>query len=220
MIEETEIHRIPYTEYKAIGTLAHAHFDAHKENLRTIVAFGALVTAGNTYDIDLLEVVDGWRGASLVEFTSTAELPLRGRLRLYLLSSEDFETPYEIIDTEQKQWVIDLIKQVYEGYDVIMQSPPSYATHILEQKLPPAPPLTNISVRGGNPLQLLEFGSLGEDIPLDMELTGKIEEFVMQFPEKMRGEVRTRFTRLAKGYLKTPTYHTSQNRTVGAVGQR
>ena len=90
--------RIPYEEYKAITELMHAHVKTHEGQLRAIVAFGDILTRGGTYDIDLLEVVEGWQGPKSVVFASSPELPLRGQMRLYLVTPEEFEQPENIAE--------------------------------------------------------------------------------------------------------------------------
>lgn len=135
--------RIPYEEYKAIGEIVSAHLQTHEGKLRAIVAFGDIVTRGNTFDIDLLEVVEGWQGPSSLVFASTSELPLRGQLRLYLMTPEEFEHP------ENPKWSLQrrLTSRVREGYDVIYENPPAYALDTLTQRTP--------KVTSGSPLNIL-----------------------------------------------------------------
>lgn len=135
--------RIPYEEYKAIGEIVSAHLRTHEGKLRAIVAFGDIVTRGNTFDIDLLEVVEGWQGPSSLVFASTSELPLRGQLRLYLVTPEEFEHPENLKGSSQRR----LINQIREGYDVIYENPPAYALDTLTQRTP--------KVTSGNPLNIL-----------------------------------------------------------------
>ncbi len=100
-----------------------------------MVVFGKLVTTGQTYDIDLLEVVEGWdslRQGRIGEFLSSAELPLRGRLRLYFLAPEEFEDPGTIVDPAERQWVRDLGERVARGYEIILETPAGYARRTLE----------------------------------------------------------------------------------------
>jgi hypothetical protein len=128
-----ETSRIPYLEYRSIGTLLRAHVDSYGENLRAVVAFGELVTTGQTFDIDLLEVVDGWEGGRLGEFGTSADLPLRGRLRLHFLTPQEFEDPTVIADLAERDWVETLLKKVGQGYEIVMESPPGYARRVLEK---------------------------------------------------------------------------------------
>ena len=140
--------RIPYEEYKAIGELMRAHLKTHKGQLRAMIIFGDIVTKGNTFDIDLLEVVEGWQGLPFVTFTSSAELPLRGQLRLYFLTPEEFEHPDSLEDPLKKR----LIDRVSDGYDIIYEDPPVYAIDTLTRPKP-----TKI---GNNPLSILASGGM------------------------------------------------------------
>lgn len=127
--------RIHYEEYRALGRLLEAHVDAHRGRLRAMVVFGDLVTTSQTYDIDVLEVVEGWdssRQGRLGEFQSTAELPLRGRLRLYFLAPHEFENTGSIPDEEERRWVHDLRERVARGYEILLEIPPGYARRTLE----------------------------------------------------------------------------------------
>ena len=123
--------RIPYEEYKAIGELMHAHLKTHEGQLRAMVAFGDILTRGGTYNIDLLEVVENWQGPKSVVFGTSAELPLRGQLRLYLLTPEEFERPESFSDLSNRS----LVERVREGYDVIYENPSNYARDILARSV-------------------------------------------------------------------------------------
>ena len=140
--------RIPYDEYKAIGELMRAHLRTHEGQLRAMIAFGDLVTRGNTYDIDLLEVVEGWQGPSSVVFASSAELPLRGQLRLYLVTAEEFEQRDGMGGVLER----NLMDRVREGYDIIYEDPPAYALDTLAHR--------KLRVTGGNPLDILVSGGM------------------------------------------------------------
>ncbi len=135
--------RIPYEEYKAIGEIVRAHLKTHEGQLRAVVAFGDLVTRGGTFDIDLLEVVEGWQGQASLIFESTAELPLRGVLCLYFLTPEEFEHP-ERLDSPFKRRLMDRVR---EGYDIVYEDPPVYGLDTLERTKPRA--------TGKNPLNAL-----------------------------------------------------------------
>ena len=141
--------RILYDEYHAINTLMHAHLQTHEGGLRALVAFGDLVTRSGTFDIDLLEVVTGWQGQTSVAFTSSAELPLRGQLRLHLLTPEEFEHPENLKRFSKRR----LMDRVREGYEVIYEDPPGYARNVLAR---PA-----AGSFGDNPLEFLVSGSSG-----------------------------------------------------------
>jgi hypothetical protein len=142
--------RIPYDEYRVITTLMHAHLQTHEGKLRAIIAFGDIVTKGNTFDIDLLEIVEDWQGQRSVVFASSAALPLRGQMRLYLITPEEFEQPENLADFSTRS----LLERVRAGYDVIYEDPSGYARDILARR-----------VKDGfsdNPLGFLADGNLGK----------------------------------------------------------
>ena len=132
-MREQETVRIPYDEYRAIGEIFRAHLTAHEKQLRAVVAFGPLVTQGGTLDIDLLEIVDGWKEPSAVTFRSTAALPLRGLLRLYIFSTQDFEQPSRIRDAETRLLRNDIFARVQQGYEVIYENPLGSVAKVLAQ---------------------------------------------------------------------------------------
>ncbi len=138
--------RIPYDEYKAIGELLRAHLKTHEGKLRAMVAFGDLVTRGSTFDIDLLEVVEGWQGPTSIAFGSSAELPLRGQLRLHLLTPKEFENPTSLTEFAKQR----LMDRVQEGYNVIYEDPPLYAVNTLTRPQQP--------IKDTNPLDILVSG--------------------------------------------------------------
>ena len=147
---QTEQNHIPYEEYKAITELMHAHLQTHKGKLRALVAFGEIVIRGGTFDIDLLEVVDGWQGPASVTFSSSQELPLRGQLRLHLLTPEEFEGKASKMHFTKKR----SLNRVREGYDIIYEDPPGYARNVFAQ-----------GVRSGlssHPLEFLVSGSASQ----------------------------------------------------------
>jgi len=126
--DEESYRRIPYEEYKAINELMHAHLRTHNGKLRALIAFGEIVTRGGTFDIDLLEVVEGWRGQSSVTFSSSEALPLRGQLRLHLLTPEEFEESDGGMHLTEKR----LLERVREGYEIVYEAPPAmHGTHSL-----------------------------------------------------------------------------------------
>lgn len=132
MLEESTTHRIPYPELRAIGELMHAHLDAHQGRLRAMVAFGDLLTSGGTFDIDILEVVEGWHGNRMLVFSGSPQLPIRGQLRLYLLTPEDFENPQGIRDEAERRWALSLLDRLRRGYVIQLQVPPGYAREVLQ----------------------------------------------------------------------------------------
>jgi hypothetical protein len=133
-MEEAPQSNISYHEYRVISHLLTEHVRELQTRLKAMVAFGELVTSGETADIDLLEIVDGWRGKRYGEFSGTAAgLPLRSRLRLHVLTPEELEDPGVIRDPDERAWVEDILRRAREGYEIIMETPPGYAREILER---------------------------------------------------------------------------------------
>jgi hypothetical protein len=130
-MSETATHRIPYEEHRAITDLMQAHLDAHQGKLRALIAFGELVTTGGTFDIDLLEIVEGWRGNRLAVFSGSKDFRLRGQLRLFILTPEEFENPRVIQETEERIWAANLLERIRRGYEIVLQIPPDYARDVL-----------------------------------------------------------------------------------------
>ena len=145
--DEERYRRIPYEEYKAINELVHAHLHTHNGKLRALIAFGETVTRGGTFDVDLLEVVDGWEGQSSVTFSSSEALPLRGQLRLHLLTPEEFEESDGGMHLTEKR----LLERVREGYEIVYEAPPGYARNTFARGAR--------SGASGNPLEFLVSGS-------------------------------------------------------------
>src|ERR1051326_3929802 len=108
MQENTERPEISYHEFRIIARLLQAHTEEYRDRLKAMIAFDDLVTRGDTFDIDLLEIIEGWNDRRFGEFARTADLPLRGRLRLYFLTPEEFESPAVIEEPEERKWVEDL----------------------------------------------------------------------------------------------------------------
>ena len=129
-MKSEQLFDIPYPEYHAIVELATAHSTQEKD-IKAVIAFGDLLTRGNTFDIDLLEIAVGWAGPGIVEFASSAALPLRGTLRLHLISVEEFEHPERIQKADQKRWVVDLLTRVRQGFEAILERPSGYASERL-----------------------------------------------------------------------------------------
>ncbi len=115
---------ISYFEYNVINELMHSHVEEFGTALRAIVAFGPLVTGQDTFDIELLEVVNQWEGPDFLPFGSTNSLPLRGRLVLHFLSTGDFEN---LVQRDSQ----DLVHILREGYKIIYEVPAGYARHVL-----------------------------------------------------------------------------------------
>ena len=115
---------IPYFEYKVINELMHSHVEEFGDTLRAIIAFGPLVTGEDTFDIELLEVVDQWQGPDFLPFGSTSSLPMRGRLVLHFLSTEDFEN---LLQRDPQ----GLSQNLRDGYRVIYEVPAGYVRHVL-----------------------------------------------------------------------------------------
>jgi hypothetical protein len=98
-----------------------------------MVAFGDLLTQENAFDIDLLEIVDGWEERRFGRFVRQEDLPLRGELRLYFLTPEEFTNPAVIERPEERKWVEELLDRVRQGYEIVMDSPPGWLRQILER---------------------------------------------------------------------------------------
>jgi hypothetical protein len=125
-------YEISYFEYKVINELMHSHSKELGESLRAIIVFGALKTAGGTFDIELLEVIDGWQGPPQMQSASSAELPMRGRLYLSFVSAQDFEAICSH-PAQQKGTLSELLKRVLEGYEIVYEVPTGYARQLLMQ---------------------------------------------------------------------------------------
>lgn len=119
---------ISYFEYKVINELMHSHIEEFGDDLRAIIAFGPLVTGQETFDIELLEVIDGWQGPETMPFSSTSSLPTRGKLLLHFFSTTDFENL--LLQNSQ-----DLTERLRDGYKIIYEVPAGYARHILMHTL-------------------------------------------------------------------------------------
>lgn len=122
---------IPYEEYRAINQLRRLHPEAHGGQLRALIVFGDLVATGQTYDINLLEVVEGWEGPRHVSFGSTDDLPLRGHLALYFLLPSEFERPSNTSVPGQSWSSADLLTRVRRAYAIMLEEPNDYASSIM-----------------------------------------------------------------------------------------
>ena len=117
---------MPGFELRAVLSLAESHSKELGDALRAIVAFGPIVTDSGTYDIDLLEIVDGWSGQRAMRFTSSSELPLRGELTVYLVSSEEFENPSLIESEQDRQRFETILNLVRKGFRLVIDRPSGY----------------------------------------------------------------------------------------------
>jgi hypothetical protein len=132
-----DLYNIPHTEYQSINQLIDAHRKFYGEKLRAVVVFGGILTHGDTYDIDLLEVVEEWTGDRVAEFENTAQLPLRGKLRLYFLNPEEFTSLESLHDEAMRHWITQLLDRAKEGYQILFQKPPLFADSVLASALRP-----------------------------------------------------------------------------------
>ena len=130
-MSDIAIRRIPYREFDTLAKLIEAHLRDEKNKLRAAIAFGDILTDETSHDVDLLEVFDAWQGMPYAEFDSSADLPLRGKLRLYFLSSEDFENPNAIKDEARRNWTKELLQIVWQAREVIISSPLNYVESAL-----------------------------------------------------------------------------------------
>jgi hypothetical protein len=160
MLQETEKRDISYHEFRVIARLLRAHADIHGPRLRAMVVFGELVTTGSTFDIELLEIVEGWDGEALWVFDSSADLPMRGRTFLYFLKPEEFEQPDAIPEPTHREWVKALLERVREGYQVVMENKSGWVRHALDgpQEVSAATPPPTGMVEHGDPLTLAHSG--------------------------------------------------------------
>ena len=122
---------IAYEEYRAIAQLRRLHPEAHGGQLRALIVFGDLVATGQSYDINLLEVVEGWEGPRHVSFGSTSDLPLRGQLHLYFLLPSEFERPSGAPVPSHTWSSADLLAQVRRAYAIMLEAPNDYAASIM-----------------------------------------------------------------------------------------
>lgn len=154
-MSELEAARIPYIEYRAIGELLRAHLKTHEKQLRSLVAFGPLVTRGGTYDIELLEVVDDWESPASVTFSSTQALPLRGLLRLNVLSTQDFERPGQARHFKAKRQLNETLERLQQGYEVIYENPAGFVERVLRR--------ADEATTTINPLTFLDMAAVGKE---------------------------------------------------------
>lgn len=125
---------ISYHEYRVIARLLRAHVDEHQNRLKAMIAFGDLVSRGDSFDIELLEIVQDWQGERFGQFSRSTDLPLRGDLRLYFLTPEVFTNPAVIKDAQERQWVEDLLNRVRAGYEIIMEIPAGWVRPVLDRQ--------------------------------------------------------------------------------------
>jgi hypothetical protein len=160
MRENTVRHEISYHEFHIIARLLRAHVDEYQDRVKAMVAFGELVTSGDTFDIDLLEVVEGWEEKRFGRFSRTEDLRLRGELRLYFLTPKEFEDPSVIRSPEERKWVEELLDRVRQGYEIVMESPLGWAQRVLERshlQSPVTPPPSG-SIENRDPFSLTRKG--------------------------------------------------------------
>jgi hypothetical protein len=100
--------------------------------------------------------VEGWKGPRLATFRGDSHLPLRGGLRLYFLSAEEFRSPRIIIDPEDRDWVLALLERIRDGYQVVFEQPSDFVRRVIEgdESIFVSPPPHSGSVQLENPLRL------------------------------------------------------------------
>jgi hypothetical protein len=129
----TERREIPYEEYRVITHILRRHLEQYQDRLRAMVAFGDLLTQWDEFDIDLLEIIEGWDDKRFGQFSGQADPALRGKLRLYFLTPEEFENPAVIQEPGERKWVEDLLERVRQGYEVMTESSPGWVRRGLER---------------------------------------------------------------------------------------
>jgi hypothetical protein len=124
---------IPYQEYRAISELMSAHPQALNGSLKALIAFGEIVATGESHDINLLEVVAGWKGPRHTSYGNTAALPLRGRLHLYFLTPEEFEHPTDTASASEPMSSLELLTRMQQAYAILLEEPNDYAHQVMSQ---------------------------------------------------------------------------------------
>jgi len=153
---------ISYHEYRVIAHLLRAHVAEHQNRFKAMIAFGDLVSRGDTFDIEILEIVEGWEGKRFGQFAGPAHLPLRGELRLYFLTPTEFENPAVIEPVAERQWVEDLLRRVRAGYEIVMEVPAGWVHGVLDRQEPAYAALTappSGSMEFGDPYKLSQKGN-------------------------------------------------------------
>ncbi len=150
MMSDNGTRPIPQREYRTMVDLINAHQQIHGDKLRATIAFGDILNNDHSYDIDLLEVVEGWKGQRLAAYASSEQLNLRGTLRLYFLTPEEFEDPNIIGNESERNWTKDLLRRVRSSHDILTSSPPAYA----EKTLYSSGPLAFVSPPASGYLEL------------------------------------------------------------------
>ena len=132
MLAQSDRPEISYHEYRLIAHLLRRHVDEYGDRLKALVAFGDLVTSGDTFDIDLLEIIDGLNEAHFAQYRGFDGLPGRGTLRLYALSPDVLADPLSVPDVDEQRWVEDLVWRLRQGYEVIMEVPTGWVRETLD----------------------------------------------------------------------------------------
>lgn len=152
---------IPYHEYRIITLLLRAHLVELRGRLKAAIAFGELLVQPDAFDIDLLEIVEGWEDKRFGQFADLPDPSPRGTLRLYFLTPEEFQNPRVIPDPEERQWVEELLNRVRQGYEVVTETDPGWVRRVLDRTEGHssllAPPSGSVEFR--DPYQLLQKGT-------------------------------------------------------------
>ena len=93
----------------------HTHSDEMGKDLRAVIVFGDLITVGETFNIELLEVIDTWTGPDSFYASSSAEVPMRGKVFFHFLSTLQFEDGIKKGNAASNARTITLIERVREG---------------------------------------------------------------------------------------------------------
>jgi hypothetical protein len=92
-----------------------------------MLVFGPILSAEHTRDLQILEVIEGWKGPRRVALSSSPDLPLRGRLTFYFLTPEEFERPDSELLPDIGISARQLMYDVEKAYAIVYETPEDYA---------------------------------------------------------------------------------------------
>ena len=91
-----------------------------------MLVFGKLIATGDTDDIHILEIVEGWEGQRCVSFVGSPDFPLQGRLTVYFLTPAEFEHPTSDSLPGLEISPLTLLRQAEVAYAVVFERPDRY----------------------------------------------------------------------------------------------